>query len=210
MEKKDIAILTAVVVGSFFSGVVWAPIFTDKALIKDLLESSSYVATIFACVVAVVALSSWKKQFRFSERFSRLSSLKDAATDLHLYRGYLQDISRAIELKLGGEDVPDNFAKDLESKREKVLDTFSFYKKSWTSAVAFLSAQEEAEIQGRPDVFISMYMRYPQQLYSAAEVCFLTGDRAEYDSIKQEAIERAKSLYAQTVGALDHLLSQKI
>lgn len=210
MERKDIAVLTAVVVGSFFTGVVWAPAFTDKPLLKDLLESTSYIATILACVIAVVALTSWKKQFRFSERFARLSHLKDAATDLHLYRGYLQDISKACEIKFRGEDVPDQLAKSLDSKRVEVLDTFSSYKKAWVSAVAFLSGQEEAAIQGRPEVFIGMYTQYPQQLYLAAELSFFSGDRAEYDAVKAEAIERAKFLYAQTVGALDHLLSQKI
>jgi len=210
MERKDIAALTAVVGGSFFAGVVWAPAFADKQLLKDLLESTSYIATIIACFVAVAALTSWKKQFRFSERFTRLSNLKDAATDLHRYRGYLQDISRACEIKLRGEEVPDELVEALASKRMIVLDTFTVYKKAWASAVAFLSGHEEAAIQGRPDVFIGMFTHYPEQIYTAAELGFLSGDKAEYEAVKNEAIEKAKFLYAQTVGALDFLLSQKI
>lgn len=210
MDRSDVAILTAIIVGSFVTGLVWAPVFSDKKQINNVLEASSYVATIFACVVAAIALTSWKKQFRFSERFSRLSNLKDVATDLHIYRDYLQVVFVDCDARIKGQIASEELVHEVESRRSKVRQVFTDYKKAWTSSIAFLSKAEEASILGRPEVYVDMFTYYSKELYATAEVCSYTGESSEYLALKTEAIEKAKFIYAETTASLDHLLSQKI
>lgn len=210
MDRNDVVILTAIVVGSFVVGLVWAPVIGDTTKLNAVLEATSYVATILACIVAATALTSWKKQFRFSERFSRLSNLKDAATDLHVYRGYLQVVFVDCDATLEGESVSEEFVEEISTRRAKALQVFTDYKKAWTSAVAFLNPAEEASIVGRPELYVEMFTYYSRELYAAAEIGSCTGESAEYVALKAEALEKAKFIYAETTGSLDYLLSQKI
>ncbi|UVM64458.1 hypothetical protein LOY34_13965 [Pseudomonas sp. B21-009] len=210
MKRADIVALIAVVVGSFVTGVVWAPAFSGAPNIKDMLEATSYIATILACGVAATALSSWKKQFRYTERFSRISKLKDAATDLHLYRGYLQAIGRACDFMFDGEPVPAEAKDEITQRRDRLLEAFSNYRKAWTSAVAFLNKSEEARIKGTPDAFISLYLKYPDDIYEACRSGLNSGDNREYVSLMRTAISEAKDLYAHTVSSFDSLLADKI
>lgn len=210
MDRNDFVVLTAIVLGSFVTGLVWAPVFSDKKQLSNVLEASSYIATIFACLVAAAALTSWKKQFRFTERFSRLSNLKDAATDLHVYRGYLQVVFVECDAQLEGQRVSDELLEEISARRAKALQVFTDYKKAWTSSVAFLNAAEEASVVGRPELYVDMFTHYSRELYAAAEIGSYTGDGAEYLALKTEALEKAKFIYAETTGSLDYLLSQKI
>lgn len=68
--------------GFFCCGVVWAPIFTGAASIKEGLESASYLATIAACVAAIIALRGWRAQFRYGKKFECLSALKLASDNI--------------------------------------------------------------------------------------------------------------------------------
>jgi len=210
MKRSDVLAFTAIVLGAFAAGVVWAPAFSDVSKIKDFLEVTSYIATILACGVAASALSSWKHQFRFTERFSRLSALKDAATDLHLYRGYLLAIRKACDILLRGEPVDLSIAEDIEQRRLKLLDTFAAYRKAWTSAVAFLTAAEEADFPGLPDTFINLYIQRPDQIYSAASGGVNSGCQNEYLEVVSASNSEAKDLYTRTVSTLDALLSEKV
>lgn len=210
MNRADIVALIVVVVGSFVTGIVWAPVFSGQPNIKDMLEATSYIATILACGVAATALSSWKKQFRYTERFSRISKLKDAATDLHLYRGYLQAIGRACDLMFDGEQVPPEARDEITQRRGRLLEVFASYRKAWTSAVAFLDHSEEASIKGTPDAFLSLYLKYPDYIYEACQVGLNSGDNRDYVSIMESAISEAKELYADTVRSFDSLLADKI
>lgn len=210
MRRADIVASIAVIVGSFVTGIVWAPAFSGKTNIKDVLEATSYIATILACGVAATALSSWKKQFRYTERFSRISKLKDAATSLHLYRGYLQAIGRACDLKLEGTPVPPEVRDEIVQRREKLLEVFTDYRKAWTSAVAFLDHSEEVRIKGTPDAFISLYLKYPGGIYEACETGLDSGDSSGYVSLMRAAVSEAKDLYAHTVSSFDSLLAKKI
>lgn len=210
MKRSEILVLTAIVSGAFVTGVVWAPAFSDASKMKDFLEAGSYIATILACGVAVSALSSWRHQFRFTERFSRLSALKDAATDLHLYRGYLIAIQRVCDIRLRGESVDPSIAEDVEQRRLKLLDTFAAYRKAWTSAVAFLTRAEEADFPGLPDVFITLYIQRPDQIYLAAREAEDSGCQNEYYDVVRVFNSEAKDLYARTVSTLDALLSEKV
>lgn len=210
MKKSEALVYAVISVGMFFVGVTWAPAFSGAPNMKDLLESTSYIATILACGVAATALSSWKKQFRYAERFSRISKLKDAATDLHLYRGYLQAIGRACDFMFDGEPVPSEAKDEIVQRRDKLLEAFSNYRKAWTSAVAFLTQSEEARIKGTPDAFIGLYLQYPGDIYEACHAGLNSGDNSEYVSLMRVAISEAKELYGHTVNSLDTLLAEKI
>ncbi|QGW77779.1 hypothetical protein GPJ81_14160 [Pseudomonas alkylphenolica] len=210
MKKSEIIALSAIVVGSFLTGVVWAPAISEPSKLKDVLEASSFIATILACGVAASALASWKHQFRYTERYARLATLKDAATDLHLYRGYLLAIGRACDTMLRGDLVEPELAKEIDDRRTTLLDTFAAYRKSWTSAVGFLTLAEESSYSGAPEVFLSLFMARSKEIYAAAEEALNSGCHKGYHEVFKASDTEAKELYARTVSFLDSLLSEKL
>ncbi|MNG05410.1 hypothetical protein D3C84_886000 [compost metagenome] len=127
-----------------------------------------------------------------------------------MYRGYLIAIRKACDILLRGESVDPSIAEDIEQRRLKLLDTFAAYKKAWTSAVAFLTAAEEADFSGSPDVFVNLYLQRPDQIYSAAKGGLDSGCQNEYLEVVSASSSEAKDLYARTVSTLDALLSEKV
>lgn len=89
MKTGEITILGLICVGLFFAGVVWAPSFSKPAEIKNSIEAISYIATILACVVAMSALTSWRSQFKHSEKYAALKSLLESVYELQTIRSYL-------------------------------------------------------------------------------------------------------------------------
>lgn len=73
----------------FMAGVVWSPILLSSrdgvsgfGSLKETLECISYVATVAACVAAILALKSWRTQFRHSKKFECLARLKLASDNI--------------------------------------------------------------------------------------------------------------------------------
>lgn len=92
MKPSEIMIYGFICVGLFFTGVVWAPMFSNPATVKNSIEVMSYLATIFACGVAISALNSWRSQFKHSERYAALKSLLESTYELQAIRSYLHSL----------------------------------------------------------------------------------------------------------------------
>lgn len=92
MKASEITIYGFICVGLFFTGVVWAPTFSNPAEIKNSIEVISYLATILACAVAISALNSWRSQFKHSERYAALKSLLESAYEMQAIRSYLHSL----------------------------------------------------------------------------------------------------------------------
>ncbi|MBI6923792.1 hypothetical protein JET66_03875 [Pseudomonas putida] len=92
MKVSEIIIYGFICVGLFFTGVVWAPTFSNSDEIKSSIEVISYLATILACAVAISALSSWRSQFKHSERYAALKSLLESTYELQGIRSYLHSL----------------------------------------------------------------------------------------------------------------------
>lgn len=82
MNKSELSIYALMCVGVFFCGVVWAPVFSGSTPIKDGLEVVSYLATVAACIAAILALKSWQAQFRYGKKFESLTALKLASDNI--------------------------------------------------------------------------------------------------------------------------------
>lgn len=210
MWRADNLIAVTVVVGAFFCGVVWAPQLVDFS-VKDALEATSYVATIVACVVAVVALLAWKAQFRHAERYATLRALKDAITDMHTYRGFLLAVKKSCDYQIanGGDVDPALRAKEIE-KRQLMLSALTSYNKAWAGAVGFLTPAEEARIVGTPTFFTKLGMERPDELMRTAKRCVEEGERDDYSSAMEEFDEEAMHVYAISVAEIERLLREKV
>lgn len=193
----------------FFCGVVWAPVFGDLK-VADALEATSYVATIIACVVAVITLSAWRYQFRHAERYAALKDLKVAVTDLYNYRGFLLAVKKSCDYQIdhAGEVDPELRSREL-GKRQQMLDAIASYNKAWAAAVGFLTAEEESRIIGTPNKFALLSIERPDQLVEACSLCLRGGAQADFDSTMEQINAEAMSIYAVTVGEIERLLREK-
>lgn len=209
MSLVDGVVLFAIIVGAFFCGVVWSPLLADLK-VADALEATSYVATIIACVVAVITLSAWRYQFRHAERYSTLKDLKVAATDLYNYRGFLLAVKRSCDYQIthAGEVDPELRSRELE-KRQLMLEAIASYNKAWAAAVGFLTAEEESRIVGTPNKFALLSMERPDQLIDAFRLCLGGGPQENFDSSMEQINREAMHIYAVTVGEIERLLREK-
>lgn len=92
MRPSEITIYGFICVGLFFTGVVWAPAFSNPAEVKSSIEVISYLATVLACAVAISALNSWRSQFKHSERYAALKSLLESTYEMQATRSYLHSL----------------------------------------------------------------------------------------------------------------------
>lgn len=192
------------------AGVVWRPVFGDYAKLKDALECVSFLATTVAAVVAIYTLRAWKDQFRHAERFATLRAVKDAVTDLHLYRGHLLAVIGIFRsLRANGQVDPQLIMKE-ELKREQLLAALSAYKKAWAAAVAFFTPEEEQNFPGAPDVFMRLYISRPSEIQDAHEKFSPADQSSEFDAVVDGFNAEAIELFRDTVSAIETMIRKKI
>lgn len=210
MKRSDWVLLTAGAVGLFMAGVVWRPVFGDYAKLKDALECVSYLATAVAAVVAIYTLNAWKDQFRHAERFKSLKDLKDAATNLHTFRGYLLAIqSRCAYQISNGGTVSDELDMHEKACREKCLAAIEAYNRAWGTAVVFFTPEEEASFSGPASVYTSRVLSDPMRIVNACGVTPFPVQLPRFLAHCATITDEAKHLYASTVSELEWMLRQK-
>lgn len=210
MTRNDVVLFAVGGVGLFMVGVVWRPVFGDFGKLKDTLECTSFLATTIAAVVAIYALSAWKAQFRHAERFSTLRVLKDAITDLHLYRGYLLAIIATCNHLRSKNGVPDPLLVQAEHEtREQLKAALSAYKKAWAAAVVFFTPAEEAKFPGDPDRYLTLFISRPQQIYEACEKYFEAEYTENFEAVIRYYDDEAKVLFKNTVDEVEMMLRKK-
>ncbi|MNE13592.1 hypothetical protein D3C81_1192060 [compost metagenome] len=211
MKRSDIFLMVAGGIGLFMTGVVWRPVFGNYSNLKDALECTSFLATIVAALVAIYTLRAWKDQFRHAERFAALRSLKDAITDLHLYRGYLLSVINVFNHLRASEGVSDQRLVDIASeKKEKLLSAFSAYRKAWVAAVPFFTKKEEAEFPGSPDVFMTLYLSRVKQLHEAHKKFSKPEQSAEFEAIAELYNREAMGLFKTVADEIQAMLRKKV
>lgn len=210
MSIVDGIIMFVIIAGAFFSGVVWAPVFADLK-VAQAIETTSYLATIITCAVAVITLSAWRYQFRHAERYATLKDLKVAATDLHSYRGFLLAVKKSCDYQIAhaGDVDPELRSREL-GKRQQMLDAIANYNKAWAAAVGFLSTEEESRIIGTPNKFALLSMERPDQLMEACRLCLEGGAQDAFNSTMEQINAEAMNIYAVTVGEIERLLREKV
>ncbi|MBV7523409.1 hypothetical protein KW834_03180 [Pseudomonas sp. PDM29] len=211
MKRSDILLMVAGGTGLFMAGVVWRPAFGNYANLKDALECTSFLATIVAALVAIYTLRAWKDQFRHAERFAALRALKDAITDLHLYRGYLLSVIGVFNHLRASGGVPDQtLINEEKEKKEKLLLAFSAYRKAWVAAVPFFTPREESEFPGSPDSFMTLYLSRVQQLHDAHKKYSKPEQSAEFQAIADYYNNEAMDLFKKTADEIQLMLRKKV
>lgn len=187
MSRNDFFLLLVVSAGLFFVGVVWAPAFSSTNDLKKPLEYTSYIATILACAVAIYTLSSWRTQFRHSEKYNAIKSLTDAALGMQVVRSYLFAMQTEFLQRYATNGVPVEVLKRaVEAERELCTEALRSYHKAWITASALLSDSEQADYPGiYSEVFDTVY-QYPLQM-----ACLYA------DCTMNEFIWRAREVIAQ-------------
>ncbi len=193
------------------AGVVWRPVFGDYSKLKDGLECMSYLATTVAAIVAIYTLRAWKDQFRHAERFATLRTLKDAITDLHLYRGHLLTVIRFYKsLRANGGTADQELLKDEGEKRKQLQAALSAYRKSWSAAVAFFTPEEERDFPGTPDIFMQLFLSRPRQINEAHKKFSTAEQNREFDAVVENYNSEAVELFRETIKAIEAMIRRKI
>ncbi|WP_159815559.1 hypothetical protein [Pseudomonas sp. 18058] len=211
MTRSDVVLLTVSGIGIFCVGVVWRPVFGDLAHLKFALESTSYVATAVAAIVAIYTLNAWKRQFRHAERFATLRVLKDAVTDLHLYRGHLLSVIAIYKYLRTHDGAPDPELVNREAeKREQLKTALTAYKKAWAAAVAFFTHEEEANFPGTPTMFLTLYVSRPEQIHKAHLLYIDSSQDDQFEAVVQLYDDEAKILFRDSVEEIESMLRRNI
>lgn len=210
MKRGDIALLGLIGTGLFVAGATWRPVFGDYSQFKDALECTSFIATALAAMVAIYTLNVWKAQFRHAESFKALKDLKDAATSLISFRKYLLAVQkRCMFLMQYGRAESEAVHEDEEAARQKWLIDLQAYNRAWSTAVVFLTPEEEAAFRGGGPVFTRRSIDDPLRIVMAY------GNDPGVENVHQFAAtcrtvtEEARDLYADTVSQLEWMLRQK-
>jgi hypothetical protein len=210
MKRNDVVLLSVCGAGLFMAGVVWRPAFGDYTKLKDAMECVSFLATTIAAVVAIYTLRAWKDQFRHAERFATLRAVKDAVTDLHLYRGHLLTVIEIFKSLRASGQVDQQLILKEELKREQLLAALSAYKKAWAAAVAFFTPEEERNFPGAPDVFMRLYLSRPSQIQEAHEKFTAAEKSSEFDAVVDSFNAEAIELFRETVSAIEAMIRTKV
>lgn len=108
-----------------------------STVIKDVFELLSFIATIAACIAAIVTLWRWRAEFRYSKSYECMSRLKAASKKISIVRKYFREF---MHFQL------------LEARKERVMSdeqksNFLLIKTDWDSANSELvSAIEEVDL----------------------------------------------------------------
>lgn len=211
MKRSDVGLLFVGGVGLFMAGVVWRPVFGDYSKLKDGLECMSYLATTVAAIVAIYTLRAWKDQFRHSERFATLRAVKDAITDLHLYRGHLLTVIRFYKsLRANGGTADQGLLDDEGAKRKQLQAALSAYRKAWSAAVAFFTPEEERDFPGTPDIFMQLFLSRPLQIKKAHMQFSAVDQSAEFDAVVESYNLEAVELFRETIRSIEAMIRRKV
>lgn len=133
--------------------------------LHDLFDIIGAIATVIAAGVAVIALTNWQSQFRHAEKFKAFKELKDASTNLYLFRAYLFTIQRCCVHLMNTGGVPDE---TLEQEKDLALEQWKIalmeYTRAWGTAVVFLTAEEEALCTAPANVFTDRTLSDPMRI----------------------------------------------
>lgn len=210
MRRGDIALLGLLGVGLFVAGAVWRPVFGDYSKFRGALECTSYIATAIAATVAIYTLNVWKAQFRHAESFKALKELKDAASGLNSFRKYLLAVqTRCMFLMQYGRFESEAVHEDEEVARQKWLIDLQAYNRAWSTAVVFLTPEEEAAFRGPAPVFTRRAIDDPLRIVMAYANDPGVENVHQFAATCRSVTEEARHLYADTVSQLECLLRQK-
>ncbi|WP_223507776.1 hypothetical protein [Pseudomonas sp. BF-B-25] len=210
MKRSDAVILAVSAAGLFMAGVVWRPVFGDYTKIKEALEGTSFLATTIAAVVAIYTLSAWKAQFRHAERFKSLKDLKDAATDLHVLRGFLLCVERRCAHLMHTNGVPsEELELAEETAKQKWLNALQAYNRAWSTAVVFFTPEEEKAFSGPANIFTDKYMDNTMRIVMLYANAPGLENFGSFSGSCRVITDSVKDLYAATVSELEWMLRQK-
>lgn len=199
----------------FVAGVIWGMIPDKKGFfvvpnIHDLFDILGALATMIAAAVAVVALTNWRSQFRHEARFQSLKELKDAAIELHTFRGYLITVQeRCMHLMQSGgvRDESNNVLE--EAARLAWMNALTKYNKAWGTAVVFFTAEEEASFTGPAPIYVKRSLDDPMRIVMAYANAPSVENSMRFTEICRGITDEVRHLYASTVSELETMLHQK-
>ncbi len=205
MRLSDWVILMVSGAGLFVSGLVWRPVFGDHMNLKDALESTSYIATAVAALVAIYTLNAWKYQFKHAERFKSINDLKEASFELSAYIVYLQEfyLICANSLTNGGRIEAQQSTEDAQVRWSQALDR---YGRVWTTARIFLSDNEVKNFVGKPEEFKRRFTEDPIQLVTSLNYCAESEMHSRLYSCFQQINQESWDLYKLTLSQVEDLL----
>lgn len=178
--------------------------------VRGVFELLSFAGTAVTAVVAVVALTSWQSQFRHSERFKSIKELKDAATGLYTFRGYLLALVESGKQFRANGGVANAQLEAIQlSARTKWLESLQLYVKAWSTAVVFFTAEEEERFSGPPRVFIDLSNNRPAEIINADERFPSPSADNEFHKYTKEITDHAQYVYSATVAELEAMIRKK-
>lgn len=181
-----------------------------QAQVRSALELLSFLATSVTAVVAVVALTSWRLQFKHAEKFKALRELKDAATSLHRFRGFLLALQNRCHGLLQGASPEDlAYLQGAEDEaRQNWLESLEAYNRAWSTALIFLTTEEADNFVGSSNVFNKRAIDDPVKITMMYANAAQDGGVPRFLIDAREVTDAARDLYASTRTALEIMLME--
>jgi hypothetical protein len=176
--------------------------------IRNAMELLSFAGTAVTGVVAIIALTSWQSQFRFTEKFNSLKELKNTSIDLFYFVAYLETVvsNNWSTIENG---LPDDQSKAKEEEaRQKWHKALDSYIRAWGSVAVFLTQEEKENFLGSPTVFINRSLEDAMKI-NLSRVNSTSGEKLKnLLSVAHEVTTSARELYESTVAEVEAMLSR--
>lgn len=176
--------------------------------VRDALELLSFAGTAVTGVVAVVALTSWRSQFRHTERFKALKDLKDASQNLYFFLAYLNSLAnRHIEWVSGGARAQELAVAEAEA-RARWHEALDIYRRAWGVAAVFLTSAEVESFCGSIKVFNVRSLEDSLKIITSYSNSPPETKLKDLLDAAAETTESVRALYEQTIIEIDQMLAR--
>jgi hypothetical protein len=172
------------------------------------MELLSFAGTAVTGVVAVVAFSSWRTQFRHMEKFKALKELNDASRDLHRFLDYLNAIAYREMVALDGGPNVEDLARAEDVARQQWYAALDVYGKAWGGAVVFLAAEEADSFCGPVKIFYERTNEYLLKIRMSYADSHPDDRMRDLLIAAAEASNSAGELYRKTLIGIDKMLAR--
>lgn len=161
--------------------------------VKTAFEILSYFATAVAAVVAVVALSDWRTQFKHAERFNSIKDLRRVADDLRLFTKYVKALERKYLFAMTNAGASDAALNEQEEAARVVwVGALQNYGLAWATASVFFSVENESLKKCHPTSVASLFYNETMRLTFQYANNPTKDDRGELILVAREISEKCK------------------
>lgn len=184
----------------------------DFNYFRSAFEIISFAGTSVTGVVAVYALSSWRKQYLHAEKHSQLKALRNSGVGLETLMDYLSAVSMRIPAKISGasDEAINRYLHNEAHIRVRWNSSLGSYQTAWESVRPFLSKGEDLSFKSRPELFINLERELTFKLENEWASLKPPQMLSRFTKLSDEVLKKASESYQDALDEITELLRKHL